>query len=186
MAPERVLWRQRFLAEDVEHGGRELARIESRDQVIVDEMPAAPHVDDRGALGHCREEPRVEHALGFLGQWQQANQDLAPSGQHEKPLGPVEAFDAGQPLLAPVPAGDLKAQHCELARGIAAELAQAQHTDAALGGVGLPMLAPHALPLLRSIEQVLAMETQNLREHVLAHRLGHIGVDQAHDRDMAR
>src|SRR5690349_13523337 len=162
IAPERMLLRQRLLAEDVENRGRELAAVERGDQIGFDQMPAARAVDDGGAARQAGEEPLIEDALGRRRQRQQADEDLAARQQRAQAVRAVEAGDAGQLPLAAAPAGNVEAQHGELERGVAAELAQAQHADATLGGVGLRPLAPDALALLLEIEWVLAMEAQHL------------------------
>ena len=74
-----------------------------------------------------------------------------------QPVGGMEARDTPHLPLGPAPAGDVEAEHAQLERGVAAELAQAQHADAALGGVGLRALAPDALALLREIGGFLAV-----------------------------
>ena len=58
MAPERMRRRQRLLAEHVEHRRRKLARIERRQQVGFDQMPAAPGIDDRRAARQPGERAR--------------------------------------------------------------------------------------------------------------------------------
>src|SRR6266513_1657299 len=77
MAPERVAGRQWLVAEHVEHRARQLPGIERRDQVGLDEMPAAPGIDETRAPWQSREQAGVEDALGRAGQRQQADQDLA-------------------------------------------------------------------------------------------------------------
>ena len=49
MLPEGMLLRQRLLAEHVERGAADLAAVEGLQQVFLDEVAAAPDIDDRRA-----------------------------------------------------------------------------------------------------------------------------------------
>ncbi len=53
--PERMLGRQRLLREDVERGAAELAGIEQREQVVLDQVRAARKVDEVRAVGEALE-----------------------------------------------------------------------------------------------------------------------------------
>ena len=48
MRPEGVRRRERFLREDIEAGGEDLTTGQSRQEIRLDQMPAAPHIDERG------------------------------------------------------------------------------------------------------------------------------------------
>src|SRR5262245_48103466 len=56
MMPERVPLRQRLLTDDVEHRPRQLPAVERRDQIGLDEMAAAPGIDEAGAARQAREQ----------------------------------------------------------------------------------------------------------------------------------
>ena len=152
--------RQRLVVEHIEDCGRELAAVERRDEVRLDEMPAARAVDDGGAARQAGEEPRIENAFGGRGERQQADEDLAAPEERAQAVATVEAGDSPQLARRPAPAGDVKAEYAELEHGVAAKLAQAEHADATLAGVGLRSLAPDPFALLRQIERVLAVQAQ--------------------------
>ncbi len=122
--------RQRLGAEDVEHRGADLAAVERGEEVILGEMPAAPHIDHSGALRHQREGACIEDALGRLGQRQEADDDVAARQERREAVGAVEGSDAGDRLPAAAPAGDVETERSELQRGVGAEevlAVQAEH-----------------------------------------------------------
>src|SRR5581483_9587457 len=50
----------------------------------------------------------------------------------------------------------------------------------------LRQLPPRARLLLAPVSEILAMEAQHLPLHILAHRHGHVGVDETYDRHALR
>src|SRR5436189_6702 len=67
MAPERMPFRERLLAKDIEHRPRQLAAVEHRDQVGLNEVAAPPGIDEGGPARQAREEASVQDALGRSG-----------------------------------------------------------------------------------------------------------------------
>src|SRR5262249_52050667 len=64
MVPERVPLRQRPLPEHVEHRPRQLPAVERRDQIGLDEMAAAPGIDETRAARQAHEQAGIQDALG--------------------------------------------------------------------------------------------------------------------------
>ena len=75
-SPERAVRRQRLGLQRVERGIGELPGIERRDQVLVDDVPAAADVYQHRALRHHREGAGAEDALGLARQRQKADGDV--------------------------------------------------------------------------------------------------------------
>ena len=75
--PERVTRRQRLVAEHIEGRRAELAAVERRDQIVLDQVTAAPGIDKAGAVGQTAKRAFAEDALGLRRQRQQADEDFA-------------------------------------------------------------------------------------------------------------
>lgn len=56
MVPERMSWRERLDAEDVQGGGLELAGVERFDQIRIDDMRSTSHVDETSTVFEMREQ----------------------------------------------------------------------------------------------------------------------------------
>ena len=68
MGPERMALRQRFLAKDIQRNAGNLAGIECRQQILIDDVAAARRVDQIGAARQLGEGLAVEDVLG---RWRQ-------------------------------------------------------------------------------------------------------------------
>ncbi|MNP49892.1 hypothetical protein D3C76_1441110 [compost metagenome] len=82
-----------------------MAAIQGFEQILLYQMAAASHVDQRGALGQLLEQFAVENPLGLLGQRQGAEQDVALAEEDRKLIGTGEAIDAGDLVPAASPTG---------------------------------------------------------------------------------
>ncbi len=109
MVPERMPGRQRFFAEDVEGGARELPVVERRQQVGLDHQLAAPAIDDIGAFGQGGEGPCVEQAVGLRCEGQDADQDVAACQEALELARADEVLDPVDAAPGPRPAGDVVA-----------------------------------------------------------------------------
>src|SRR6185312_5141585 len=184
--PERVVRRQRFLVEHIERRAGKLAGFERIQQIGLDELASAPDIDDRRAARRPGKGLGVEDAFGLAGQWKERDDDLAcPEDRGEAGVA-VMRLEPGHGPRRAAPAGNVETDRLELAARILAHRAEAEDADAALAGVLLRPLAPFAGPLLGQVVEVLAVQPQYLEDDVLAHRVGHIRVDQAHDRHLPR
>ncbi len=149
-------------------------------------MAAAPGVDEAGAPGQCGKGAGAEDALRLGGQRQQADEDFSPGEEGRQARRTGIGLKARGALLPPAPAQNRKAQGCELAPGVAPDLAEAENPDRPLGGVLLPELAPDPGLLLGPVVEILAVHSQHLQDNVLAHRVDQIGIDQPDDRQGPR
>ncbi len=62
MGPEAVPRRQRLGREDIEDGMAEMARIQHRDEVVLDDMGAPAEIHEAGTAGQAREGVVAENA----------------------------------------------------------------------------------------------------------------------------
>ena len=72
-----------------------------------------------------------------FGQRQQHDEHVGHREHAVEALGPMEAGDAAERLLARAPAGDLEAERAELQRGVLAQDAEAEHADLDVGRLRL-------------------------------------------------
>src|SRR5690606_27126803 len=101
--PERVRHRQRLGPEDVEDGGGELTGVERGNEILLDEVSAAPGVHDRRAPRQPGEQRGGEDALRLGRERQEADENVRPRKERIEPLGAVKGNDPGQALLGAAP-----------------------------------------------------------------------------------
>src|SRR3546814_10340026 len=93
MVPEGMPGGQRLLAEHVQGRMGDPARIQGRQEVRFDQMPAARRIDEIAAFGQAGEEIRGENALGLGRQGQEADEDPRAREETSQPLAAVTAGD---------------------------------------------------------------------------------------------
>src|SRR5687768_16130414 len=146
-------------------------------------MAAARDVDQRAAELDLAERAVIEDAARMRGERKEADGHIA-SLQHAVEVG--HARDALEALRSPAPADDVEVERAELPRRVAAELAQAEDADGAVGSEVLlePLPAPRLL--FDAIYIVMAMPVEHVREHGLRHRRHHAGIDEPRERHALR
>ena len=165
---------------------RQVARVERGDEVRLDQVRAARHVDQARTARQQREGARVEDAARFGRERQQADQRAALRQHGVQPVRTREAFDAVDFLLPPAPAADPEVEREQALRDASSQLAEPEQADGALGGEALRQRPPGARGLLRAVAVQVAVPVEHAREHGLAHRRDHARIDQARERRAAR
>src|SRR5262249_61773895 len=114
MGPERMIGGKRLLAKDVELRRRQMAAVERRDEIGLDDMSAARRVDDDGAFRQRGEGLRVQDARGLGRQRQQADDDLAAREERLQALAAVKGLDACDAFQRAAPTRELEVERREL------------------------------------------------------------------------
>ena len=146
-------------------------------------MRCAPPVAARA--GEAGQQLRIDDAARVVGQRKQADQDVRAGEEWRETLLASEDFDPFQRRRRPrraAPAGDVEADHAQLARGILPQHAHPHDADANVGGGGLvAVVLPEPFGLLADIAHLLSQDFQAMQDDVFAHPAGEVGVDHAHD-----
>ena len=147
MGPERVRGRQRLGPEHVQHRMTQPARIQRRQQVVLDHQRPAAGVDQHRPARQQRQRARVQQPArpGRVGQ--QRDQDLGPPQRRVQPVArqhrdPLDRRTRGRPARHP------ETQPGQCAGDGRAELSGPQHHDRAFRGQWRhDLVPPH--PVLR-------------------------------------
>jgi len=75
--PKRVRWRQGLDAKHIQRGTGQVTTVEQREQIVIDQMRTARHVDDVAAGLQAAQGIAVHDALGLDGERQQVDQNAA-------------------------------------------------------------------------------------------------------------
>src|SRR5689334_8314617 len=110
MAPERMLLRQRFLAEHIERCGDELAAIQRGDEIGIDDLRTAAEIDYRGGFRQQREILGAEDVLRLGRGRQEVHDDLAAAEESRELVVTVKYLDAVELARTPHPSGGLEAE----------------------------------------------------------------------------
>ena len=102
--------RQRLSAEDVERRGLDLAALQRRQQVALDEVGAAADIDHHRAVGQGIKQCNVQDVLKYRRKRQHVNQNVAAPSDRGQAVHAVEVRQAGYRLGRPAPAGDVEAK----------------------------------------------------------------------------
>ena len=98
-----------------------------------------------------------------------------------------EDGEAVDRLRRAAPAGDVEAHDRELARRVLPEHAEAHDADPHLARRRLAaVVEPELLALLRVVAALLAQVHEAVQDDVLAHPVGQVGIDHAHDRHVGQ
>ena len=170
LLPERVILGQRLLAEHVQHGAADMAGLDLRNQVGIDHMAAAPHVDHIGAGLQQRQRAGVDDVAGLVVQGQQVDQNARLGQKAVQAVHAAEAFDALQLARRAAPAIDLEIEHRQRPGHALAHLAQAHHAHGIVHTPGVALELPQAL---RHVGLV-PIEATEEADHGLGHILGHL------------
>src|ERR1051326_2605148 len=142
VVPERMPFRERLLAKDIEYHSRQLTAVERRNQIRLDEVPTASGIDERGAARQASEQTGVQDALGRRGQRQEADEDFAVREQRVEPVRIGIGHKSRDFLRAAAPAGHRKAERLQFAAGILAQSTETENADRPLAGVLLLAFLP--------------------------------------------
>ena len=130
----------------VNTGPGKMAGVERGDQGRGIDLRAASRMNERGASGQLREQPRIEKAARLLGERQQTNEDVGAAQHLIESVGPAESRDAVDLPRAPAPASEREAERPEPFERRLPQQAETKHADPSLAGLhrgkGVPFLAP--------------------------------------------
>src|SRR5438067_10892172 len=94
-APEGMTRLQRLVVENIERRAGQFALVEQREQVGVDQMRAAPDVDDVRAVGEPRQRRAIQYADGVAGERQNRYQHVESRQEFVELIVADETADAG-------------------------------------------------------------------------------------------
>ena len=178
--PKRTLRRQRLRPQRIERGIGQLPGIERRDQILLDDMLAAPDIDNHCALWHRREVAGAENPLGLARLRQQAHRDIGFAQKRLELIGAVEDPDLPVVAGAAHPGRHRKAERLQHQRRRRRHKPEAEKPDA-------PLLRPHdagaqpfAIALRLLVFRHLAVKPQHMHDDVFGHhRVAAIRLDLA-------
>ena len=177
---------QRLRAKHVERRTGEMAFVDQREQVGVDDELAARYVDYMGAARQLRQRGTVEKAVGRRRRGKRADEHAGGREERAELAVARVARDARERLARPAPGGQGKAERGERRRDRQPEHAAAQEPDAErrLREPWSRLPAPFALQRLIGVR--FAIGTKHGERHVFRHLLRHAGILEADDGDVAR
>src|SRR5438045_6421312 len=132
-------------------------------------MLAAPNVHQHGAFRHHGERSRAKDAFGFWRQRQQADRDIGLIEKRLKLIATMEDGDLRGLTWRANPPRDWKAERFQDQRGRPGHHPEAEKADAPLLGPSDRHSDPFAPCLRRTIAGHVAMQTQNVHDHVFGH-----------------
>lgn len=174
---------QRFGFEHVERGAAQGAAVESGDQCVFDDDLPARDVDQLGAAGEFGQQVGVEQVARLCGQRQHDGEDLGGFQHAGQRFHSGKAVDALDEAGRAGPPGDGEAQAGQFGGGDRAQFAEAEHGDADLVQLARVDEAPLAAALRGFEFGDIAGVAESGEEDVVGHHAGHVGVEQAADRD---
>src|SRR4051794_5351285 len=167
MRPERMIRRRRLLLQDINHGTGELAFFQRLQEVGLDEMAAAPAVDEPGAARKRREHARVQNASCLRGKRQQADENVQIGDETHKLLLAGVALDAWKVLRRAAPARPANPNGAEPPEHGRPEHPKPNDADPPLLRRTDTDFAPYLLALLLDIVQEVAMQSERGEGHVV-------------------
>lgn len=173
--------RQRLGAEDVERGASEAARVEQRQQVLLDQVRAARHVDEVAARLQLGERVAVEDVLGVGRQRQQADEDAGRPQERIELLRAGEAPDAVDGLGRAAPAGDREFELRHRARHPFAQHAEPHDADREVRALVGPPVRPLPLRDLALVHVEFAEVPHDRVADEFGHLHRHAGVVESHE-----
>ena len=186
LVPKGMVLRQWFGAEDIQGGAGDLARLDRRQQIFLDNRRAAPGVDHETARRHGREHLGVHQIAGIARQRQQVDDNLARRQEIGEAVGAVVAGHPVEGFGAPAPAAHVETEPHQFGRQVAAQRAQSHDPDTPLGGVREGQFGPRLGGRDGGVFRPLAVIAQDMHQAPFAHRLGHPRVDDAQQRHIGR